>query len=122
MAGVELINTYQIIITSFFLESSVTRHFSTIRYFTYTNLNLFYFWNKKNNYNSKNINYGYNPLNQAYSLLIYYFVVSVIIILIFLIFLLRINLTKKLSQLKINLYNKLLFPMTMAFLFIIFSN
>jgi len=54
MAGIELLNVYQLIFYIFILENKITSFYALFKIFTYLDMNFLYFWNHKNNFDIKN--------------------------------------------------------------------
>ena len=83
-------------------------------------MNFLYFFNQLNNYNAKSVILDYNPFNQVFSSLIYYVLITAAFIFLGLFALSDRFSSQQLTTLKAVIYNKFIFPLTMAFFYEIY--
>jgi len=115
MAGVEMLHSYLFISYIFIVEYQNESLRSFVQILTYFKIDLSEFYNKFST--SEVINHSI--LESALSSLIYCAIISLLLIIFFIVFLLKKStlMNIKFMQIKKILYKKIMFPLTLSFLF-----
>ena len=89
MAGVELINVYQLIFNLFMMEMNMTNIYSVLKQLTYVNMNFMFFWNKSNNYEAESGIIKFNGENKVISESFFAIIVIVAFLVVFVTYLIK---------------------------------